>query len=97
MHVEVEMAIDVVQRQTGCAKLFKLGVDFGAQLFAQFTVEEKTPAATNRVIIKPAPGADQTRNLFRRQSRVATKQGQMKTDPQPRILPCQRSEERRVG
>src|ERR1051326_2296458 len=69
VHVEMEMAIDVVKRQAGCAKLFKLSVDFGAQLFAQFTVEKITPAATNRVVVKTALGADQTRNLFRRQSR----------------------------
>ena len=75
VHVEVEMAIDVVQRQAACAELFKLGVDLGAQLFAQLALKKITPAASNGVILKTSIGAHEARNLFRRQSRVAAEQG----------------------
>ena len=44
MQVQVQMAVDVVERQAGGVEFFKLRVDFGAQLFAQAALEKITQA-----------------------------------------------------
>ena len=40
MQMQMQMAVDVVERQAGGAEFFKLRVNFGAQLFAQAAFEK---------------------------------------------------------
>src|ERR1043166_5472929 len=40
VQVEVQMAVDMVERQAGVAEFPELSVDFGAQLFAQGALEK---------------------------------------------------------
>ena len=48
MQMQMQMAVDVVERQAGGAELFKLRVDFGAKLFAQAALEKITHAGADR-------------------------------------------------
>ena len=50
MQVQMQVAVDVVERQAGGVEFFKLGVDFRAQLFAQAAIEEITQAGADRVV-----------------------------------------------
>ena len=49
MQMQMQMAVDVVERQAGGVEFFKLGVDFGAQLFAQAALEKIAQAGRDRV------------------------------------------------
>ena len=56
MQMQVQMAVDVVQRQAGGTEFFKLRVDFGAELFAQVVVKKIFHARRRRDCWK-IPGA----------------------------------------
>ena len=52
MQMQMQMAVDVVERQAGGAEFFKLRVDFGPELFAQAALEKITEAGGDGVVQK---------------------------------------------
>ena len=84
------MAIDMVERQAGRAKFFKLCVDFGAELFAQSMVEKIAHADGDGAVAEFTTLVDQAGDFFRRQGGFATEERQMQTHAEPGVLPCQR-------
>ena len=47
MQMEMQVAVDMIELQAGGVKFFKLGMDFGAELFAQIAPEEILQAGAN--------------------------------------------------
>ena len=70
MQMQMQMAVDVVERQAGGVEPFKLRVDFGPQLFAQAAVEKITKAGADGIVGKFAARVDQAGDFFRRQRGV---------------------------
>ena len=87
--MQVQMAVDMVERQAGGAEFFKLGVDFGAQLFAQIALEKITEAGSDRFVAEFTARVDEAGNLFRRQRGMSHQQSQMQADAQSRVFLCQ--------
>jgi hypothetical protein len=78
--MEVQMAVDMVQRQAGVAKFLKLGMNFLPQLVSGVGMEKIAKASTGRTVRKLAFAVYEFRNLVWGQSRMAAKQGQMQAD-----------------
>src|SRR6266700_1412596 len=86
MQMQVQVPIDVVQRQAGMPELLKLRADFGPQLFAEFPLEKIPAADARRAVAEFASSVDQAGNCFRRQGRMAAEQGQVQPHAQSRML-----------
>ena len=89
MQMQMQMAVDVVERQAGGAESFKLRVDFRAQLFAQAAIEKITETDADGVVGKFAARVDQAGNFFRRQRGMSAQQSQMQADAEFWIFLCQ--------
>ena len=89
MQMQVQMAVDVVERQAGGAEFFKLRVDFRAELFAQVVFEKIAHADADRVIAEFTLRVDEAGNFFRRQGGIAAEQSQMQANAEPWIFPRQ--------
>ena len=48
--MQMQMAVDMVERQAGGVEFFKLGMDFGAQLRAQIALEKITEPGCDRFV-----------------------------------------------
>ena len=64
VQVQVQVAVDVVERQPGSAELLKLRVDFPPQLLAQAALEEIAEPGAGRVVAEFPSRVHQSRNLF---------------------------------
>ena len=69
MQMQMQMAVDMVERQAGGVEFFKLRVDFGAKLFAQAALEKIAHADADGRIAEFAACVDEAGNFFRRQAR----------------------------
>src|ERR1017187_10282865 len=87
MQVQMQMAVDVIERQACGAKLFKLSVNFVTQLFKQAGPREIAEAGADGVFGKFSASIDQSMNSFRRQGGMAAQQREMQTDTEPWIFP----------
>lgn len=67
MQVQVQMAVDVVEGQTGGVELLKLGVNFPSQWLAQTALEEIAEAGAHRVVAEFPFRIHQSWNVFGRQ------------------------------
>ena len=83
--MQVQMAVNVVERQAGGVEFFKLGMDFGAQWLAQIALEKITEAGCNRVAGKFTARVDEAGNFFRRERGMSHQQGQMQANAKPRV------------
>ena len=52
MQMQMQVAVDMVERQAGGAEFFKLRVNFGAQLFAQAALEKIAEAGGDGIVRK---------------------------------------------
>ena len=84
--VEVEVAVDVIERKAGGVEFFELGGDFVAELFSAAWGEEKFHAGGGGVFGELAGLCYQSRNFFGRKSRASANQGEMKADAEAGIL-----------
>ena len=90
MQMQVQMAVDVVERQAGGVEFFKLRVDFGAQLFAQAALEKIAQTGADGLVAEFAARIDQAGNFFRRQRGMAHQQRQVQADAEFRVFLRQR-------
>src|SRR5260221_5577115 len=86
MQVQVQMAVDVVERQAGGVEPRELRVDLGAKLFTQAALEEIIHADADGAVAKFALRIDEPGDLFRRQGGMAHQQREMQTDAKPGIF-----------
>jgi hypothetical protein len=89
MQVQVQVAIDVIERQPGGAELSELGVNFLPQLLAQAPVKEVTEAGARRVGGELPLRVYEPGNFCGRQGGMAAEQRQVQSDAQRGILPGQ--------
>ena len=75
MQMQVEMAIDMIQRQCRGTEFLELSMNFRPQLLAQRLVEKITESDFGGVIAEFFCRVYQTRDFFRWQSGMAAKQG----------------------
>ncbi len=87
MQMQMQMAVDMIERQTGGVKFLKLRMDFGAKLSAQAALEKVTEARGDRLIAEFAVRIDKAGDFFRRQRGLAAEQSQMQADAEFGILP----------
>ena len=87
MQMQMQMAVDVVERQTGGVEFFKLRVDFGAELFAQAALEKIIHAGADGRIAEFAARVDEAGNFFRRQRGMSHQQSEVQADAEPGIFP----------
>ena len=78
--MQMQMAVNMVEREAGRVELCKLRVNFGAQLFAQAAIEKIAEADGNWFAAEFAMRIDKTGNFFRRQGRTPACQRQVQTD-----------------
>ena len=50
MQMQMQMAVDMIERQAGRVKFFKLRVDFGAKLFAQTAFKKIIHSNADRTV-----------------------------------------------
>ncbi len=89
MQVQVQMTVDVIERQAGGAELLKLRVDFQAKLFTEAALEKITEAGGDGPIAELTTRIDEAGNLLRRQGGFAAKERQVQADAELWILPRQ--------
>jgi len=89
MQMQVQMAINVVERQAGGVEPGKLRVDFRSQWFAQAAIEKITKTGADGIFRKFAPRVDEAGDFFRRQRGVPAQQCQMQADAELWIFVCQ--------
>jgi hypothetical protein len=90
VEMQVEVAVNMIQRKTSLAKLCELSPDFGAQLFVQTLPEEISQAGAHRVVAEAALGVNQAGNLLRRQGRVSQQQRQVQAHAEEGVCPGER-------
>jgi hypothetical protein len=86
MKVQMEVAIDVVQRQSSGAKFLKLSVNFPPQLVPQRGKEKIPETGGNGTIGELLLPVHQTRNGFLRQGGMPAEQGKVETHTQPLVF-----------
>src|SRR5687768_14478193 len=92
MKMKMEVAVDMVQRKTGCVEFLELRRDFPGQLLATAWIEEKSEAGGNGAVREPLLRVDQIWNVAVGQggvSRPATSEGRLRAGdgcaPTPRL------------
>jgi len=80
MEVEVEVAVDVVQFETGGVKLVELGVDFGAELVVEMAAEKVAPARPRGVGLELLAVPGEAGNSGRGQEGASAGQGEVEAD-----------------
>lgn len=90
MQVDVQMAIHMVERQTGLRKSLELSRNLGLQLGLERASEKEFKARAHRIIAEAAVRIREVRNAFVRQNRISTNQGYVQPNAQAGIGPSQR-------
>ena len=91
VQVQVQMAVDVVQRQAGGAELLETARGSPPQLLAQAAAGRNSGTRRRPGCRLNSPlRVDQAGNLLGRQGGMAAQQGQVQAHAQPRILAGQR-------
>src|SRR5882672_10195366 len=85
MKVQVQVTIDVVERQTRIAELLKLRMNFCSYLLAQLPSKKIAKPGATRTVSKLAMAINKSGNLLRRQGRVAVEKRQMQADAESGI------------
>src|SRR5580658_3028443 len=80
MQVQVEMAVDVVERQASGMEFLKLRMDFGAELFAQIVVKKISHSGADRAVGKFPTRVDEAGYGFIKQGGVAVKERNMQAN-----------------
>src|SRR5882672_4761131 len=75
VQMQMQMAVYVVQEKSGCAKLLKLSMNFGPDLFSQRLLKEISESHFHWAGAEFSRGVDQAGNRLRTQTRMAAKQG----------------------
>jgi hypothetical protein len=89
MQMQVQVAIDMVQRQTGGAELFKLGVNFRAQLLAEALLEKIAKRRAGGIIAEFHVPINQAGYLFRRRSGMPAQKSEVEANAKTWILTSQ--------
>ena len=88
--MQVQMAVDVIERQAGGSEAGELLVNFRAQLFAQSTLEKITKANARRIFAELTARIDEAGDFFRRQRGTSAEQCEMQADAELRVFFRQR-------
>src|SRR3954471_8468927 len=64
MEVQMQVAIDMVERETGGLEFFELGMDLGAQWSLQPAIEKIFHPGAGGIVRELVAGIDQARDLF---------------------------------
>src|SRR5687768_2234282 len=86
MKMKMEVAVDMVQRKTGCVEFLELRRDFPGQLLATAWIEEKSEAGGNGAVREPLLRVDQIWNVAVGQGGVPTDQRQVQANPEPGMV-----------
>ena len=86
--MKVLVAVDVVQRETGCTEAVELRFDLRLYLPLDLGQEEKRYAKTDDVTRKSPIGSDQIWNLPRRKNWITIDQGEVQPDAERRQAAC---------
>ncbi len=84
--MQVQVAVDMIQRQPGGVEPLELRVDFPPQLPAQTAPEEIAESGADGAAAQFPVRVDQAGDLVGRQDGMAAQQGQMQPHPQPGVL-----------
>ena len=82
MQMQMQVAIDMVQRQAGRAEFCKLRVDLRTQWFPQTALKKVAETGGDGFIVELTTSIDQPGDLFRRQGGTSAHQRQMQTHPE---------------
>src|SRR6185369_5724198 len=80
MQVQMQMAIDVVERQSRGCEARELSANFGAELFAQTALEKVANTDAHRIVIELPVRVHQAGNLLLRQRGTAAQQREVQAD-----------------
>src|SRR6185369_16423576 len=86
VQMQMQMAVDVIQRQAGGPKLLELSREFAAQLRAQGLLHKIAETGFRWSIAEVSLSIDQTGDFFFRPLRVAADQSQVQSDTEPGIF-----------
>jgi len=84
--MQMQVAIDMVQRQAGRAEFCKLRMDLRPQWFTQAALEKIAETGRHGFLAELTSSIDQPGDLFRWQGGASAHQRQMQTHPEPGIF-----------
>ena len=88
MHVEIQMAVNMIKSSDKFEMLFDLRANFRGQTAAHLSVEKPSHAGPLRILRKTARGIDHTDKFVRRQNAASPAHDDVQADVKARILAC---------
>ena len=86
MQMQMQVAVDMIERQAGGAEFFKLRVNFGPELLLEAALEKIAKTGCDGIFRKFTARVDEAGNFFRRQCGAPAQQRQMQADAEFGIL-----------